>query len=94
MKLREYIRKMVNEELSEMARKSELYKLGNPEKVNALKTLHANTWIEDVINSVEEGGEQGVTRNDMSVVAGKGQTASIATLIKNLVKSGVLVKNV
>ena len=91
MDLKQHIREIIEQELNELARISTLHKIGDAKKAAALKKLHAGTWIEDMINAVEKGGETGITRNDIVVATGKGHTAAVSPMIRKLLDAGVFV---
>lgn len=89
--LRKTIRKIVENKLSE-DRRATFYRLGNAQKVAAMKELHAGTYIENIINAVEQGGENGISRNDVLAATGKSSVAAIAPLVRNLEAAGIIVK--
>ena len=49
------------DELEEMARKANNLKVDNQEKFTAAKNLYSNSWIGELLNAVEEAGEEGIS---------------------------------
>ena len=47
--------------LEEMARKANNLKVDNQEKFTAAKNLYSNSWIGELLNAVEEAGEEGIS---------------------------------
>lgn len=56
------VRKMVQEELSEMARPLFLIKVIDAEKAERAKKLHSGHWVSDMIKLIINSGEEGITR--------------------------------
>jgi hypothetical protein len=58
-------------ELEEMARKANNLKVDNQEKFTAAKNLYSNSWIGELLNAVEEAGEEGISIKSLTEKVGK-----------------------
>ena len=67
-----------NESDLEEARKANTLKVGNQEKFTAAKNLYANSWIGELLNAVEEAGEEGISIKSLTL---PGVPTTISTLV-------------
>jgi len=77
-------------ELEEMARKANNLKVDNQEKFTAAKNLYANSWIGELLNAVEEAGEEGISIKSLTEKVGKKASANINPLIQELKSIGAI----
>jgi len=77
-------------ELEEMARKANTLKVGDQEKFTAAKNLYANSWIGELLNAVEEAGEEGISIKLLTEKVGKKASANINPLIQELKSIGAI----
>ena len=85
-KLRQYIREMVEVELDEMANIATMLAIGDAEAAEAAKELHVGTWVEDLIQVVQDAGE--IDRPTLAKMMGK-DTAGIRGKLISFLESGV-----
>ena len=76
--------------LEEMARKANNLKVDNQEKFTAAKNLYANSWIGELLNAVEEAGEEGISIKSLTEKVGKKASANINPLIQELKSIGAI----
>jgi hypothetical protein len=77
-------------ELEEMARKANNLKVDNQEKFTAAKNLYSNSWIGELLNAVEEAGEEGISIKSLTEKVGKKASANINPLIQELKSIGAI----
>jgi len=77
-------------ELEEMARKANNLKVGDQDKFTAAKNLYANSWIGELLNAVEEAGEEGISIKSLTEKVGKKASANINPLIQELKSIGAI----
>ncbi len=87
-KLRQYIREMVETELDEMARIATMITIGDAEAAEAAKELHAGSWVEDLIQTVQDAGEAGIDRPALAKALGM-QQQGIQKKMVDFINSGV-----
>ncbi len=92
MKLRHYIREMVESELAEMARISTNIKIGDAEKVEAARELYDGTWIADMIDYVKETGETGIPQPDLARKLGKSGQQAINPKVRDFLEANIFTK--
>jgi hypothetical protein len=92
MKLRQYIREMVEAELDEMARISTNIKIGDSEKASVAKELYAGTWYGDMIDAVEKAGDVGIPQPELARILGKSGMQAINPKVREFVEAGILTK--
>jgi len=89
----QYLRKLINEELDEMADKqgrvSKNVVIADEDKVTRLKKLHAGTWIEEMLDALEEAGENGLSRLEIADIVDKNDML-VKPKIKSLIQIGAL----
>jgi len=76
--------------LEEMARKANTLKVDNQDKFTAAKNLYANSWIGELLNAVEEAGEEGISIKSLTEKVGKKASANINPLIQELKSIGAI----
>jgi len=76
--------------LEEMARKANNLKVDNQDKFTAAKNLYANSWIGELLNAVEEAGEEGISIKSLTEKVGKKASANINPLIQELKSIGAI----
>jgi len=66
-KLSTLIRELVAKEMAEakQGRTAKGIKITNVEKANKVKELYSGYWIEELINTLQEAGENGMSLNDL-----------------------------
>ena len=66
-KLSTLIRELVAKEMAEakQGRTAKGIKIINVEKANKVKELYSGYWIEELINTLQETGENGMSLNDL-----------------------------
>ena len=66
-KLSTLIRELVAKEMAEakQGRTAKGIKITNVEKANKVKELYRGYWIEELINTLQEAGENGMSLNDL-----------------------------
>ena len=66
-KLSTLIRELVAKEMAEakQGRTAKGIKIINVEKANKVKELYRGYWIEELINTLQEAGENGMSLNDL-----------------------------
>jgi len=66
-KLSTLIRELVAKEMAEakQGRTAKGIKIINVEKANKVKELYSGYWIEELINTLQEAGENGMSLNDL-----------------------------
>lgn len=74
----------------EEARKANNLKVDNQEKFTAAKNLYANSWIGELLNAVEEAGEDGISIKSLTEKVGKKASANINPLIQELKSIGAI----
>jgi hypothetical protein len=84
------VTKVAESELEEMARKANNLKVDNQEKFTAAKNLYANSWIGELLNAVEEAGEEGISIKSLTEKVGKKASANINPLIQELKSIGAI----
>lgn len=85
------VRKMVQEELSEMARPSFLMKIASQDKAERIKNLHSGHWVSKLIDAVIESGEKGITRGEIADILGI-DSIKLNDEIKALQDNGVITR--
>jgi hypothetical protein len=88
----QFLRNLINEELSEMAKSGRVSKniiIVDQDKVSRLKKLHTNTWIEEMFDALEEAGEKGLSRLEIASIVDKNDML-IKPKIKSLIQIGAL----
>ena len=80
----------IKEEELEEARKANNLKVGSQEKFTAAKNLYANSWIGELLNAVEEAGEEGISIKSLTEKVGKKASANINPLIQELKSIGAI----
>jgi len=89
MNLKEYIREIIENELSE-DRISTMVTIGdNVELIEKAKEFHNGHWFKDLISFIEETGETGITANNLSKKLEK-DSSIVRNKIKDFTQSGVL----
>lgn len=81
---------MEEAKLDEMARKANNLKVDNQEKFTAAKNLYSNSWIGELLNAVEEAGEEGISIKSLTEKVGKKASANINPLIQELKSIGAI----
>ena len=84
------VTKVAESELEEMARKANNLKVDNQEKFTAAKNLYSNSWIGELLNVVEEVGEEGISIKSLTEKVGKKASANINPLIQELKSIGAI----
>ena len=84
------VTKVAESELEEMARKANNLKVDNQEKFTAAKNLYSNSWIGELLNAVEEAGEEGISIKSLTEKVGKKASANINPLIQELKSIGAI----
>jgi hypothetical protein len=79
-----------NESDLEEARKANNLKVDNQDKFTAAKNLYANSWIGELLNAVEEAGEEGISIKSLTEKVGKKASANINPLIQELKSIGAI----
>lgn len=79
-----------NESELEEARKANNLKVDNQEKFTAAKNLYSNSWIGELLNAVEEAGEEGISIKSLTEKVGKKASANINPLIQELKSIGAI----
>jgi hypothetical protein len=74
----------------EEARKANNLKVDNQEKFTAAKNLYSNSWIGELLNAVEEAGEEGISIKSLTEKVGKKASANINPLIQELKSIGAI----
>ena len=74
----------------EEARKANNLKVNNQEKFTAAKNLYSNSWIGELLNAVEEAGEEGISIKSLTEKVGKKASANINPLIQELKSIGAI----
>jgi hypothetical protein len=92
MKLRQYIREMVEAELDEMARISTNIKIGDPEKASMAKELYDGTWYGDMIDFVEKAGENGIPQPELARMLGKSGMQAINPKVRDFMEANIFSK--
>jgi hypothetical protein len=82
--------KPLEEDELEEARKANNLKVDNQEKFTAAKNLYANSWIGELLNAVEEAGEEGISIKSLTEKVGKKASANINPLIQELKSIGAI----
>ena len=82
--------KKLKESDLEEARKANNLKVDNQEKFTAAKNLYANSWIGELLNAVEEAGEDGISIKSLTEKVGKKASANINPLIQELKSIGAI----
>ena len=72
------------------ARKANNLKVDNQDKFTAAKNLYANSWIGELLNAVEEAGEEGISIKSLTEKVGKKASANINPLIQELKSIGAI----
>ena len=79
-----------NESDLEEACKSNNLKVDNQDKFTSAKNLYANSWIGELLNAVEEAGEEGISIKSLTEKVGKKASANINPLIQELKSIGAI----
>jgi len=74
----------------EESRKANNLKVDNQDKFTAAKNLYANSWIGELLNAVEEAGEEGISIKSLTEKVGKKASANINPLIQELKSIGAI----
>lgn len=82
-------RRIKESELEE-ARKANNLKVDNQDKFTAAKNLYSNSWIGELLNAVEEAGEEGISIKSLTEKVGKKASANINPLIQELKSIGAI----
>ncbi len=82
--------KKIKESELEEARKANNLKVDNQDKFTAAKNLYANSWIGELLNAVEEAGEDGISIKSLTEKVGKKASANINPLIQELKSIGAI----
>ena len=80
----------LEEDELEEARKANNLKIDNQEKFIAAKNLYSNSWIGELLNAVEEAGEEGISIKSLTEKVGKKASANINPLIQELKSIGAI----
>ena len=79
---------MVETELDEMARIATMLTIADEEAAEAAKELHAGTWVEDLIQAVQDAGEAGIDRPVLAKMMGKDK-AGIRNKVVGFIEDGI-----
>ena len=80
----------MEEDKLEEANKANNLKVDNQEKFTAAKNLYSNSWIGELLNAVEEAGEEGISIKSLTEKVGKKASANINPLIQELKSIGAI----
>ncbi len=87
--LKKEIRKVLKEELDEMARIATTIKIGDPKAAAAAKEQYAGKWIADMITAVENAGKEGIAQPALATAIGKGSQQVINPKVREFLASNV-----
>jgi hypothetical protein len=85
------VRASTNEsELEEMARKAGGYKIGDTTKFAEAKDLYNAGLYADLLNAIEEAGDDGISQKELGAKLGKGDGSSLNAILNKFKAIGVL----
>ena len=82
--------KIKEEDIDEMARKAGGYKVGDASKFAEAKDLYSTGLYADILKTIEEAGEDGLTQKDLGAKLGKGDGSSLNPILNKFKAIGVL----
>ena len=82
--------KIKEEDIDEMARKAGGYKVGDASKFAEAKDLYSTGLYADILKTIEEVGEDGLTQKDLGAKLGKGDGSSLNAILNKFKTIGVL----
>ncbi len=82
----QFIRSMVQEELSEMAAPSFSIKVLDQDKAERLKKLHSGHWVGKLMDLIIKSGENGIIRDARFKTYGCGSAIASSSLVTEWVK--------
>jgi len=76
--------------IGEMARKANTLKVGDKAKFDVAKDLYEGSWIVNLLNFIEEAGEEGISQKELAEKLGKKDSANINPAIQELKMVGAI----